>query len=119
MKRPDRTTVAGRGLLAGVLVLGGIFVIGSTAASAAPRTIVVTLSDMNYGPIPRDLKVGDTIMWVNHDTVSHTVTARNHSFDLRVNPGKSVPQLLDKPGAIAFYCTLHAAMRGTLNVAEK
>jgi len=115
----DYMRVARRGLLLGALALNAILLAGVEGTQAAPRTIVVSISDMNYGSIPRDLKVGDTINWVNHDTVSHTVTARDHSFDLRVNPGKTVPMLLDKPGVILFYCTLHTAMRGTLNVAAK
>jgi plastocyanin len=56
-------------------------------------------------------------VWVNKDTVAHTVTAKDHSFDLRIPPGKQTPQTLAKPGTFAFYCVLHPTMRGTLKVA--
>jgi plastocyanin len=56
---------------------------------------------------------------VNRDTVQHSVTARDHSFDLRLNPGQSVKQTLDKAGHIPFYCLFHPAMRGALAVADK
>jgi plastocyanin len=90
-----------------------------TAAPAAPaQTYTVTMANMSYGAIPSGLKVGDTIVWVNRDTVLHTATARDHSFDLRIAPGKSARLVLAKSGNIAFFCIFHAAMRGTLTVAS-
>lgn len=90
-----------------------------TAAPAAPaQTYTVTMANMSYGTIPSGLKVGDTIVWVNHDTVLHTATARDHSFDLRIAPGKSAKLVLAKSGNIAFYCIFHAAMRGTLTISS-
>jgi plastocyanin len=53
---------------------------------------------------------------VNKDTVPHTVTARDHSFNLQVAPGKSASLRLTKTGTFSFYCILHPAMRGTLKV---
>ncbi len=90
----------------------------TSAAPAAPaaQSHTITMANMGYGQIPAGLKVGDTIIWVNRDTVLHTATARDHSFDLRIAPGKSVRLTLQKSGNIAFYCIFHAAMRGTLTV---
>lgn len=92
---------------------------GNGALAQAPSRYVVTMADMSYGPLPGALKVGDTIVWTNRDTVPHTVTARDHSFDLRIAPGKSAPMTLQKPGSFAFYCTYHTMMRGKLTVAAK
>ena len=80
---------------------------------------VVTMDNMKYGRLPSGLKVGDSIVWVNHDTVPHTVTARDRSFDLRLNPGQKARMTLKKAGSFAFYCTLHPLMRGTLAVSAK
>ena len=79
----------------------------------------VTLGAMDYSALPSAAKVGDTIVWVNHDTVLHSVTARDHSFDLRILPGKSAPLTLTQAGKFPFYCLFHPTMRGTLNVAAK
>jgi len=79
----------------------------------------VTLGAMDYSALPSAAKVGDTIVWVNHDTVIHSVTARDHSFDLRIMPGKSARLTLAQAGKIPFYCLFHPTMRGTLNVAPK
>ena len=79
----------------------------------------MVLSAMDYGATPAGLKVGDTITWVNHDAVLHSITAKDHSFDLRLNPGQSVKLTLSQAGKIPFYCLFHPTMRGTLNVAAK
>ena len=83
----------------------------------AGQTYTITMANMSYGQIPAGLKVGDTIVWVNRDTVLHTATARDHSFALRIAPGKSVKLVVAKAGNIVFSCIFHAAMRGTLSVA--
>jgi len=88
-----------------------------TAAQAADYT--VTLASMSYGRVPSQLKVGDTITFVNKDTVPHTVTARDKSFDLHMGPGQSAKMTTDKEGSFPFYCTYHSTMRGTLKVAAR
>lgn len=101
---------------AGVIVLADA---PTAQANPSGRQHVVTMDNMKYGQIPSGLKVGDTIVWVNRDTVPHTVTARNRSFDVRLNPNQKARMTLKKAGSFAFYCTLHPLMRGTLVVAAK
>ena len=85
-------------------------------AVAAGREYVVPMANMSFGPIPTGLKAGDTIVFVNKDSVPHTVTARNHSFDLRIGPGQSRRLNLTKAGSYPIYCILHAPMRATITV---
>jgi len=87
-------------------------------ALAAPKEYVITMGNMTYGKVPAGIKVGDTIVWVNQDSVIHSATARDHSFDVRANPGQKVRMTVRKAGTIPFYCTFHSMMRGTLTVAE-
>ena len=90
-----------------------------TSANGADKgaTYTVQITQMRYGSLPDNLKVGDTIIWVNKDTVQHTVTSKDHSFDIRIATGKQASQKLDKAGTFAFYCVYHPTMRGTLKVA--
>jgi plastocyanin len=88
-----------------------------TASAASAENYTVEINQMRYGALPGKLKVGDTIVWVNKDTVQHTVTAKEHSFDIRLAPGKEASQTLGKAGAFAFYCVYHPTMRGVLKVA--
>jgi len=101
------------------VALGGVSLAVAASSQAAPKQYTVVMANMNYGALPGGAKVGDTIVWVNRDTVPHTVTARDHSFDLRVAPGQSGRMTLQKAGAFPFYCIFHAMMRGTLKVAAK
>ena len=59
--------------LAGLAVL----LLMSPATAAAPRTHVVVIDKMKFGPVPASLRPGDTIIWVNKDMFRHTATARN------------------------------------------
>lgn len=95
---------------------------GGTAtarAPAPPQKYTVVMANMSFGKLPGGVKVGDTIVWVNRDTVPHTATARDRSFDVRVQQGQSVSMVVKKAGNIAFYCIYHPAMRGTLAVAAQ
>lgn len=99
--------------------MGALLLLCGNSLSAAdkPETFSVEISQMRYGAVPDHLTVGDTIVWVNKDSVTHTVTAKDHAFDLRIPPGKRVAQTLGKAGTFRFYCIYHPAMRGTLKVA--
>ena len=88
-------------------------------AGGGGKDYTVVMSNMDYGALPSGLKVGDTITFVNHDTVIHSITARDKSFDIRINPGQSGKLTLMTAGKIAFYCLFHPNMRGTMTVAPR
>ena len=89
--------------------------VGADAAAAAAK-YTVTLSQMRFGAVPAGVHVGDMVTFVNKDTVPHTVTARDNSFNLRIAAGQQATLRLTKAGTVNFYCVLHPAMRGTLKV---
>ncbi len=91
----------------------------SARPAAPPQKYTVVMANMSYGKLPGGVKVGDTITWVNRDTVPHTATARDKSFDVRVQQGQSVSMVVKKAGNVAFYCIYHPGMRGTLTVAAQ
>jgi len=88
-----------------------------TSAQTKGREHVVTMANMSFGRLPADVKVGDTIVWANRDTVPHTATARDKSFDIRVAQGRAMRMTVRKAGTIPIYCVFHPAMRGALKVA--
>jgi len=104
-----------------LLALGavGLTLTGSSVSAGAPTEHVITMANMSFGTIPTGVKVGDTIVWVNRDTVLHTATARDKSFDLRISQGHSARMTVQKAGSIPFYCIFHSTMRGTLVVAAQ
>lgn len=102
------------GIAVGILSLSA-----GAAAQKGPAKYTVTMAQMRYGTLPGNVKAGDTILWVNRDTVPHTVTARDRSFDLRIPQRKQASMVVKKAGKFPFYCIMHPAMRGVLTVAAR
>lgn len=113
--KPTATNAAKRLFVLGAMFLSTMAMPG--AAFAKDWTIVV--NNMSFGKAPAGLEVGDTVTWINRDSVPHTVTARDKSFNLAVDRGASVKVTLTKAGRLAYYCLFHPMMRGTLTVASK
>ena len=86
------------------------------SAAAAPRTHVVAIDKMKFGPAPQSVKVGDTIVWDNRDMFRHTATAANGAFNIDLAAGKKGKTIVRKAGRTAFLCKYHPGMRGTLEV---
>ncbi|WP_369184587.1 cupredoxin domain-containing protein [Streptomyces sp. Y1] len=85
--------------------------------SAAPGT--VTIRDFLFQPADFTVPAGTRLTVVNADTVSHTLTAQDSSFDTGpIAPGASaVLTAPARPGDYPYRCTFHHFMRGTLTVA--
>ena len=83
------------------------------AAQLRPhRTYTVVIDKMRFGPLPSGLRVGDTIIWENHDLFRHTATARDGSFDIDLMPTKKGKLVLKQAGTVRFSCTYHPGMKG-------
>ncbi|WP_447725128.1 cupredoxin domain-containing protein [Sphingomonas koreensis] len=120
MLDPGKANLSRRGLLrvsgAAALLTFAVGAVAMGRSPAPPQKHTVVMANMSFGKLPHNVKVGDTIVWVNRDTVPHTATARDKSFDVRVQQGQSVSMMVKKTGNIPFYCIFHPAMRGTLAV---
>ena len=72
-----------------------------------------------------EIKTGDSIVWKNADTATHTVTSGTASegpddiFDSGLfAPGKSFTQVFSDVGDYSYYCLVHPWMEGTVIVAS-
>jgi plastocyanin len=88
----------------------------SVPAHAA--TIQITIDKMAYAPAEIEAKVGDTIEWINKDILAHTATVRG-DFDVTIAAGKSARVLLNKAGALEYYCRFHPNMTGRIAVSPE
>jgi plastocyanin len=86
------------------------------AAAAAEYTVVI--ARMKFGPLPAELRAGDTIIWQNDDILRHTATARDGSFDVDLPAGATVSMVVGDGGTVEIYCRFHPGMAGTLVIAE-
>lgn len=94
----------------------GALLLAASPAIAAPRTYTVIIDKMKFGPVPANLRKGDTIIWFNRDILRHTATAPDRSFDADLPAGAKVKTVLKQSGTIRFVCRYHPGMRGTLQV---
>jgi plastocyanin len=90
--------------------------VGETSASPAVHTVAI--DKMKFGPLPKTLRAGDTILWVNKDLFKHTATAQDRSFNIDLAPKTSGKTVIKRAGAIPFYCIYHPGMKGSLTVAR-
>ena len=90
----------------------------AAAASQASKTHVVVMDKMKFGPVPAQVRVGDTILWVNEDLFRHTATAKNGAFNVDLQPGAKAKTIVRQAGTIPFICKFHPGMRGVLKVAK-
>jgi plastocyanin/outer membrane protein assembly factor BamB len=70
-----------------------------------------------YSPASAQVSPGSKVTWNNKDSVAHTATAQDGSFDTgNIAPGSSGSATIQGQGQIQYYCTIHPWMTGTLNV---
>ena len=86
-------------------------------AVGAPAVHRIVIAKMKFGPVPANLRVGDTILWVNQDMFRHTATARDRSFNVDLPPRSSAKIVVRRAGTIPFYCIYHPGMTGRLTAA--
>ena len=96
----------------------GLALVAPAAAPAAPQVHTVVIDKMKFGPLPAAVKAGDVILWVNKDMFRHTATARNGSFNIDLEAGKSGRTTVRAAGAIPFFCKYHPGMKGVLRVTK-
>jgi plastocyanin len=76
----------------------------------------VVIDKMKFGPTPKDVKVGDTIVWDNRDMFRHTATGANGAFNVDLPPGAKGKTVMRRAGRTPLTCKYHPGMRGTLEV---
>jgi len=93
---------------------------GSTSGASTTASIVsgaAGLTTTAFSPNPISVHVGDSITWVNNDTIAHTSTANGGAWNSGViNPGQSFKTTMSTAGTFAYHCTIHPGMVGTVTV---
>jgi plastocyanin len=71
-----------------------------------------------FGTNPLVVSVGATVTWTNTDSVPHTVTADDGSFDSgSLDPGATFSHTFDAAGSFDYHCAIPGHnMQGTVQV---
>ena len=102
---------------AAIALTAAVLLVGPGTAVAAPRTHTIIIDKMKFGPVPKNVRAGDLILWVNRDIFKHTATASDRSFNIVLAPSARGKTVVKHSGT--FYCTYHPGMKGRLVVAGK
>jgi plastocyanin len=96
--------------------LAALLQITLAAPPSAGGIARVTINSLAFSPSDIQVKVGDTVEWVNGDFVDHTATAKNGKWDVTIAAGKSAQLQLTHAGSFAYFCRIHPNMTGTIHV---
>jgi plastocyanin len=87
----------------------------ATNTSASGKVVVISMKNIQFNPSSQTVKVGQTVKWVNEDTVPHNVEGGPlHSSTF--SEGGSYTFTPKKAGTISYVCTIHPNMKATLTV---
>jgi plastocyanin len=89
---------------------------GAGGDEAAPPKGTVFMQDIQFKPKSITVKVGDTVTWVNRESIEHDVVAESEpklKSELFGEGGKYQYEAT-KAGTIDYVCTVHPGMDGTL-----
>ena len=77
----------------------------------------VTIQNFAFSPATLTVKVGDKVTWTNQDSVGHSATADDNSFDTGIlQQGQSGSVTFSKAGTYTYHCSVHPMMKGTIIV---
>ena len=99
--------------------------LGGSGAPAGAGNVVMpsgvgSNTRLNFSPAIITVIIGtnNSVTWANRDTVTHTVTATDGSFNSGdIHSGSSWSYTFSTPGNYTYYCIYHSSwMRGTVVV---
>lgn len=77
----------------------------------------IEIKDLAFEPDTITVSKGTKVTWTNNDSVDHTVTADDGSFDSgTLGVGKTFSYTFNKTGSLSYKCTIHPSMTGTVKV---
>lgn len=89
-----------------------------TATAANPsqnqsKSQTITLINTSFDPKQLSVAVGTTVVWTNKDSMAHTVTADDKSFDSgNLNTGDTFKFTFTKAGTYPYHCQYHGGPNG-------
>ncbi len=103
--------------LRSMLALGAIAGLVAFAAPARAATVEVKIDNFTFNPQQITVKAGDTVTWVNHDDIPHTVTSKTALFRSKaMDTDDKFSFTFATPGSFPYFCALHPHMTGTIVV---
>ena len=85
------------------------------ASSDQQSTHVIEIYKMKFQTKLLNVKIGDTVTWINKDLVPHTATASDKSWDSgRLSKGESFSLAITDQVNLDYFCFYHKQMKAKL-----
>lgn len=90
---------------------------GTEETGTGTGSDIVNVEIRNYKYIPQNItiKVGQTVMWTNNDTVLHDVVGSGIESDY-LQKGEKFTYTFEEEGTYPYICTIHPWMKGEVIV---
>ena len=104
-------------ILAHGAMIGLVAVAIATASPAWAAETKVKIDNFTFNPQQITVKAGDTVTWVNHDDIPHTVTSKTKLFKSKaLDTDDKFSFTFATPGTYPYFCSLHPMMTGSIVV---
>jgi plastocyanin len=90
-------------------------VLGISVTPAAAATHTISMKNLSYNPSSLDVAVGDTVVWSNDESVSHSVSGTAMESP-EILPGAKYSFTFSSAGTYDFHCRFHPDMVGKIVV---
>jgi plastocyanin len=85
--------------------------------STDPDDDTITISGFAFHPQTKNVTLGTTLIWSNHDDTAHRLVADDESWAAgHFEPGQSDGVTFNDEGEFPYHCELHPQMTGTITV---
>ncbi|MEC7178105.1 MAG: immunoglobulin-like domain-containing protein, partial [Candidatus Thermoplasmatota archaeon] len=89
----------------------------TVTASSGPTTHYIDIVNFAFSPSSITINVGDTIIWTNLDSSSHTVTSDDGIFNSGgISKDNTWSYTFTSAGTFGYHCSPHPGMTGTVIV---
>src|SRR5262245_23152114 len=102
----------------GLLIAAALAICAGGSLPARTATVQIVIDQVAFQKPDVKLKVGDTVEWINRDTIDHTATARNGDWSVVIPTGKKAELVIKKAGDVEYFCKYHPTMTAKLSVAK-
>lgn len=86
-----------------------------TSQNTTQKTVGVNIAGFAFGPSSVQILVGDTVKWLNEDSVPHQVHGSIFDSGL-IRHGYTYSFTFTKPETYNYICSIHPYMQGTITV---
>lgn len=114
------------GIVIAVLVIAGLifYFIFLQSPSEIPEEFagqnIILIENFKYNPQELTISVGEEVIWINKDSVKHTVTS-DEDGELNstyLSQDENYSHTFNQAGEYSYYCIPHPFMKGKIIVTE-